>query len=128
MILNDPSNYNFITTCFFAQMTAAYLDNSPLKDRSSKRQRRYYSMLYNYECYVPINVASSRGWLTMRKSVFNFLTMLFILYLPAKTIASQKNPPMGFLFFNPNKENDINNKAFWKPASYTKNAPLKNGI
>ena len=60
MILNNKSNYEFITTCFFAQMTAAYLDNSPLKDRSSKRQRRYYSMLYNYECYVPINVASSR--------------------------------------------------------------------
>ena len=60
MILNDQSNYDFIKKCFFAQMTAAYLDNSPLKDRSSKRQRRYYSMLYNYECYVPINVASSR--------------------------------------------------------------------
>ena len=32
MILNDPSNYNFITTCFFAQMTAAYLDNNPLQE------------------------------------------------------------------------------------------------
>ena len=60
MTLNDPSNYNFIITCFFAQMTAAYLDNNPLQDRSSKRQRRYYHMLYNYECYVPINVVSSR--------------------------------------------------------------------
>ena len=60
MILNDPSNYNFITTCFFSQMTAAYLDNNPLQERSSRRQRRYYSMLYNYECYVPINVVSSR--------------------------------------------------------------------
>ena len=60
MILNDQSNYGFITKCFFAQMTTAYLDNNPLKDRSSKRQRRYYSMLYNYESYVPINVVSSR--------------------------------------------------------------------
>ena len=60
MILNDQSNYEFITTCYFAQMTAAYLDNNPLQDRSSRRQRRYYSMLYNYECYIPINVVSSR--------------------------------------------------------------------
>ena len=41
-------------------MTAAYLDNNPLHERSSRRQRRYYSMLYNYECYIPINVVSSR--------------------------------------------------------------------
>ncbi len=41
-------------------MTAAYLDNNPLQERSSRRQRRYYSMLYDYECYVPINVVSSR--------------------------------------------------------------------
>ena len=41
-------------------MTAAYLDNNPLQERSSRRQRRYYSMLYNYECYIPINVVSSR--------------------------------------------------------------------
>ena len=60
MILNDQSNYNFIITCYFAQMTIAYLDNNPLQDRSSRRQRRYYSMLYNYECYVPINAVSSR--------------------------------------------------------------------
>jgi len=58
--LSDQSNYEFIEDCLYAQMSVAYLDNHPLNERSSKRQRRYYYMLFDYECYVPICVTSSR--------------------------------------------------------------------